>query len=311
MPQSSPIRYHLAMVLHTLLIGPSYTLVHWGAAEFQPTALLFFRMLFTAAIFAVLFWARGGFRGAIPTRRQWRNLLLLAFVGAALNQLLFVMGMKYSTATNGALLYATTPLIVLLGASQLTKTEALTAGKLTGVLLALAGVVLVFTALGRELRFDTILGNLILLGAVTCWAGYVLYGKTVLAPFEPLQAAAIIMVLAFLLYAPFGATQLPAVEYGALSWKAWAGLGSLVLINSTANYLLVTYSLGGLQSSQVAIYMNLQPITAALFSVVIMGEEELSLLFVAGGLVTIAGLYLLNRARLRMARQLAAEQTEV
>lgn len=308
MPSSFPLRYHLAMVLHTLLIGPSYTLVHWGAAEFQPTALLFFRMLFTAAIFAGLFLARGGFRGSYPTRLQWRNLLLLALFGAALNQLLFVTGMKYSTATNGALIYATTPLIVLLGASQLTKTEALTPGKLLGVLLALGGVLLVFIALGRELRFDAILGNVILVGAVTCWAGYVLYGKSVLAPFDPLQATAIVMVMAFLLYAPFGATQLASVEYATLSWKAWAGLGSLVLINSTANYLLVTYSLGGLQSSQVAIYMNLQPVTAAAFSVLILGEEQLTLLFVIGGLTTIAGLYLLNRARLRMARQLAAEK---
>jgi drug/metabolite transporter (DMT)-like permease len=297
--QNGDLRYHLAIGLQTLLIGPAYTFAHWASAAFNPFVLLLIRSGGVAVILSVIFLLHGGFRGRPPSRREWLALAGLAGLGLLFNQFFFLLGMKYTTPASGSLIYSLTPLLVLLLGAWAFRVERLTPHKLAGVLIALLGVLLVFYSQGKSLAWSKLQGNLLLLLAVTAMAGYMIVGRRVLARFTALQGTTLVMTLMALMYAPIGLSQLPQMNFSQVSLQGWTGVASLILINSIASYLLINYALMGLASSRVAIYMNAQPLTAALFSELVMHEEQLSPLFALGGLITLGGIYWLNRARLR------------
>ena len=70
------------------------------------------------------------------------------------------------------------------------------------------------------------------------------------------------------------------------------GVGMLLLGGSAA-FLLWTWALSRLTPTQVAVYVNLNPIVAALLAIVLLGERR-SLPFVVGFLAVVAGVLLVN-----------------
>jgi len=307
---SSTARFHAAIILQTVIIGPAYTFVTWASTAFPPLALPLLRSSSVALIMLTVFFLRGGFRGKRPTRKTWLKLLGLAAVGVTLNQFCFVLGLRYTTPANGALIYSLTPLFVLFLAVFAFKSERLTRGKLLGASLAILGVLIVFYSLGRRMELNHLLGDGILVVAVTAWSIFIVRSKDVLDGFDAFTGITLVMTLGALLYLPIGIWGLPAVDWAGMGPKPWIGLMCLISINSIAGFVLVNYALRGLQSSQVAVYMNLQPIGAAVFSAWVMQEEELTNLFVLGGLVALAGVYWLNQQR-ALAAKAAAKAEEV
>lgn len=290
------------MTLQLVLIVPAYSLAHYAARSIAPQALMLARLAGAALLLAPVFFALGGFHRFRLTRRQWLSVTFLSLLGIVLNQYLFVVGLKYTTPANSALIYALTPLVVLLSAVFLLRQERITAGKLGGILLALTGVVLLFLGKESTVALDRDYGNWLTLGAMCCWALYLVLSKRVVQGINPLQLTAAIMVIGFLVYLPFGVQPTLAFDWGTVPRLAWVGLGSLILVNSVASYLLINYAFGALKASQVATYINLHPLGAAVFSYFALGER-FTPAFVVGALCTVVGIFWLNRAQAAIDRQ--------
>jgi len=67
----------------------------------------------------------------------------------------------------------------------------------------------------------------------------------------------------------------------------------LGVLGGSAAFLLWTWALSRLTPTQVAVYVNLNPIVAALLAILLLGERR-SLLFVAGFLAVVTGVLLVN-----------------
>jgi len=308
MKLSPATRGHLAMIAQTLMIGPGYTFANRVSGAFEPMVLMQMRTLCTALIFAVVFFARGGFRGNPPRgRRDWIELLILTSIGVVINQYLFLAGIKYTTPGNSSLIYALSPMLVLLIAVFIQRTERLSPLKLAGVALALTGVVFIFLQRGASLEADRTLGNAITLAAVVCWALYLVYSRKWMQRFDPLQLTALLMMMGAVLYLPFGLPQVLKVDWSQYDGRIWFSFGYLIVVNSVLGYLLVGIGLSGLRSSQVAVYINMQPIAAIGFSVLAQGEA-LTPAFLGGAVCTMSGIFVLNRAQAAIERKRLAEQ---
>lgn len=281
------------MIGQTLIAALGYTFAKSAALEIAPPVLTLLRMTASALFFAVLFWMRGGFNGSLPASREWIRLAVLAALGVSLNQYLFLFGLKFTTPANTALLYAMTPAVVFIIAAAILRSEKVTAQKLTGISLALLGVGVVFFARGYTFEPELMYGNLIISGAVTSWALYIALGKKILARYDAVQSAALMMMLGAAIYFPFGIFYLPAFEWHTVSAQAWIGLAYITFLSSAAAYLLLNYAMSKLESSQVSIFMNAQPIVATVFSVLVYGEVVTGN-FIFGGLVAVAGIFIMN-----------------
>ena len=93
-----------------------------------------------------------------------------------MNQFLYLYGIKFTLASNGALLYATTPALILI-LSYFMLSEALTRKKILGVFIAFIGVAIVMFERGIDFKSDYFYGNVMIFLAVIAWALFAIQGK--------------------------------------------------------------------------------------------------------------------------------------
>lgn len=279
----------------TVLAGLSFAFARDASVEFEPFVLLLLRTIGSAFFFGILFYARGGFKKSLkPVGAEWLKIGLLAFIGISLNQFLFLLGLKYTTPANSAVLYTLTPLVVLFISVYFFKTEQFNKHKISGALIAIVGALMVLFAQGHSFESDLMLGNFITLGAVLSWAMYLSFGKRVLPKYDSLQITAAMMMLAALIYFPVGIWFLPDFDWHEISMQAWIGFIYITFFSSALAYLLLTVALNKIESSQASVFINAQPFVAVLFSVLAYGEV-LTFSLIIGGILTLLGIILMQR----------------
>jgi drug/metabolite transporter (DMT)-like permease len=96
---------------------------------------------------------------------------------------------------------------------------------------------------------------------------------------------------------------MPFTEIPAESWLA---LGYLVLFGSIIAFVCYLYALQHLPTEQASIYAYINPVVAVILGALIFGEK-LTITLTLGGLVTLLGVYLVNKAF----KKTAAEQRVV
>jgi drug/metabolite transporter (DMT)-like permease len=243
-------------------------------------------------VFAGLLWVR---RVRIP-RRDLLGLAALGFVAVPLNQGFFLAGLALSTPAHAALLYALTPIFVfLLARARLG--ERATPLKITGIAVAFAGVLVVLLArgaLGIEGAGETLVGDLLILGAVIAWAVYAVGGKIYAERYGAVTSTGVTLVAGTLLYLPLGLWASDAARFRALSGTGWASVAYLVVLTSVVSYVIYYWALARVEASRVAIWSNLQPVLTALLAWAVYGER-ITATFVAGGAMVIAGVLLTER----------------
>lgn len=234
-------------------------------------------------------------------RRDWPALLLLGFLVIPVNQGCFLFGLKRSTASNAALLYALTPLVVLLFARRLLGEEGLVS-KLAGVVVAFTGVVVILLERGLRHEMEFLSGNLLILVAVFAWAGYTVLSKRLVARYDPMTVTgwAIIVGTAFSLPALLIPGAIPPLSTVPL--PVWGAIAYLAVGTSVIAYPLWSYALRHLDASKVAITSNTQPILTAAFSWVFF-RERFTPGFLVGAALILAGVTWVETRRPGVARE--------
>jgi drug/metabolite transporter (DMT)-like permease len=100
------------------------------------------------------------------------------------------------------------------------------------------------------------------------------------------SATGTILLLAFIL-----ATGQALVGYSLNAYMALLGLG---LISQLVGWLAINYALGHMPASVVSVTLLAQPILTALFAVPLL-HESLETHQIAGGLIALGGIFLVNR----------------
>lgn len=166
-------RLAIALLLVTpVLFAANMLTARWAAGSIPAVAMAFWRWTLTFLLL-LPFTARALWRGRDELRRDWPTVLLLGALGMGLCGAPVYLGAQTTTATNIGLLYATSPVfIVILG--WLGWSERVVPLQIAGIVLCLAGG-LVVLARGE---FETLLGLRFVVGdlwiavAVVAWALY-------------------------------------------------------------------------------------------------------------------------------------------
>jgi drug/metabolite transporter (DMT)-like permease len=257
-----------------------------------PTAVMW-RYLLSALVFVAILAVRPG--PMLPPRHALRTVLFLGFLVGPLNQGLFFWGIARSTAAHGALLYALTPLGVYLYALARGR-ERGTLRASAGILLALAGALVLLLAHGTAALSGALLGDVLILGAVAAWVIFTADGKPFIGEHGAVRATAWAMIAGTLWMLPLA----PFVLHPALVWESGAAVKGcilyLALLSSVAAYLLWYWALGRTEASKVAIFSNLQPVATALAAWAVLGER-------IGWEVAVGGVLVLVGVRLTQARR--------
>jgi len=280
--------------LAAILFGASVVAVRIAVRDIPPLTLALLRF---AQGSIVLFVGLILFRRDLlrVDRRDVPYLALLGVVFFAVFPFTFNAGMRYVDASHGALLLATMPLWTLMLA-RLAARERLSTRQVVGVLTSMAGVAIVMADRGAAGASSTsVLGNTLLIATAICGATYNVLAKRMLGRYAGLTVTLYAMVIGtlFLLPAPL-VERVPRFE--TLSAETVTMVVFLGVFGGAISFSLWTSALRRLSPTQVAVYINLNPISATLLAAVML-HEHLSATFLLGFIAVAAGVMIVNWTR--------------
>lgn len=285
------LNVYLILAIQQLISGATHIVAKAVVTEVDAAVLTFLRtVIASAGLLAITSMRSGRFK---IDRGDWGQFALLGFLGVALNQFLYLYGLRFTTAANGALLYASTPAFVLLLSHVLLK-ERITPKKTTGITIAFVGITIVIFERGIDLSSTYALGNLIILIAVVAWTFAMVLGKRMIIKHGALQTTTAMMTIGAILFSPFGILSTISYPVFHLSPFHWAGILYLAIGTSIVGYVLWYHALGRIEASKVAVFANAQPVVAAILSLIFL-DYSLTIGFVTGSIITIGGIVVTQR----------------
>ena len=213
-----------------VLTGANVVLAKAISAELPVYVVLVFRFLLATVALAVLARHEPGPRLKHMTARQGRDLAAMAVVGMVGFTALLFEGLKRTSAADAGIITATLPAVAaLLGI--LVMGERVRLPQIGAVALAVAGLLVVETT-GAQRGSATVVGNLLVVAAVLCEASFVILGKRLAPPYQPLRLALGANVVALIFAAPLASLAAPfdlaAVSVGMWLMATWYALSASV-----------------------------------------------------------------------------------
>ncbi|HEY8256463.1 MAG TPA: DMT family transporter [Gemmatimonadales bacterium] len=280
------------MLLVCLIWGLNFSVTKAAFAEFPPLAFTAIRFAIASALlWPVVRYVEGD--GSLP-RGSLTRLIVLGIVGNTLYQIGFISGLARTSASNSALILASMPSLVALLAAGL-GLEPARPRVIGGVLVATTGVVLVIAARGAGFGEGELVGDVVTLAAVFCWAGYTLGLRTLPPGITPLRVTMITTIV--------GTPGLLLAAVPELIHMRWdkvgvLGLGALAyatLLSLVLAYLIWNRSVQLVGPSRTVIYMCITPLVGVTGAALMLGERLRPLQGVGATLI-LAGVLLVRRA---------------
>jgi len=288
---------YLLLFIQQLLASSTHLVADDITEMLHPIHVVLVRGLFTSSAFALWFAIR---------RRTWRpvqrqDLMLIVMLGLlniSINQVLFVWGVKFTTAPNASLAYALTPVFVVFLASIVYR-QKVSIKKWIGIVTAIAGAVVVLNERGLQVLPEQSLGNVMVLCASISWAAYTFYSKQLIERYGAVQAIALTFFGGMLLYVPLWIVAPVHAPFDVLTGRdsasVWLKLFYLGVVTSAIGYGLWYVALSRLQSSNVAVFNNLQPVLTSILALMLFNLEP-SISYIVGGVLALAGVVITQRS---------------
>ncbi|QAA30561.1 DMT family transporter [Clostridium manihotivorum] len=223
-----------------------------------------------------------------------KNALLLIISGAAIgfNWILLFQAYKYTTVSIATISYYFAPMFVIIAAPFVLK-EKLTSTKVLCLIGALIGIIMINLGDGSGVASQNIKGILFGLSGAVLYAAVVLINKFIkdLSGFETTLiqlAVSAITLLPFIIYR------------GEISKVKELGTSGLVyvlmvgIIHTGIAYMLYFTAMKSLESHSIAILSYIDPISAVIFSTLLLGES-ITAVQIIGGIIVLLSTFLVER----------------
>ncbi|HXG54896.1 MAG TPA: DMT family transporter [Vicinamibacterales bacterium] len=279
------------LLLMVLIWGANYSIVKRAFLEIDPQAFNAVRMVIGSSIFlAVILVIRrmhatgrhGGAPGAahaasiwstpaVITSRDWLGLLALGIVGHAGYQYLFVGGLALTTVANSSLILAATPVVIAM-INAILGQERIGPLHWAGAALSLTGIYIV-VGRGTALGGASFRGDIMMFGAVCCWAVYTLGARQLMDRHSPVGVTGLSLTIGTLIYVPLVWPHLRATDWMSVSRATWFALLYSSIFALCVAYTIWYVAVRTIGSARTSVYSNLIPIVAMLTAVLFLGER--------------------------------------
>jgi drug/metabolite transporter (DMT)-like permease len=300
----APPRLHLALLVVQLLFSGLHVVGKDVLAEVEPLALACLRAGFAApALVAFALWRRCPW----PAWRDLPVLALLGLLGVAANQVLFIQGLAYTTATNAAILMPSIPVFAA-GLGALFGIERIGPRRLAGIGLAIAGALAVLDPTAFSLGDRQTIGNLLVLVNCLAFAAFLVLHRPVMRrlPWPTVIAGSFVFGALFVF--AVGTPALLATDFAALSPGTLTGIAYILVFPTLIGYALNTWAVRRSSPTLVAAYTTIQPLASAALAAAFLGET-FGWMEGVGFVLIAAGLWVVSRRQVVRMRE-AVERNE-
>jgi len=235
-------------------------------------------------------------RMPLPKGKEWIPIVVLSFLNFMISNGLSTLALQYKISAGlGAIIGAIFPLWIVIIGLFMSK-EKMPVLAIVGLLLGFGGVCVIFydhlnEFLDPQFRWGILLSVI----ATWTWAISTLYTKRQAVKFNPYFGLGLQMVISGIVLYSFSAASGKAIALTAIPWQSWAAIAYLVIFGSLIAFVCYLYALQNLPTEQASIYAYINPIVAVVLGSILF-DEKLTVYLAIGGLITLLGVYLVNRA---------------
>lgn len=272
----------------------------WGSAfiagkiavqSFEPATVAFLRFFGAALLLFPLMWFKEKNKPK-PTKRDWFLFAVLGLTGIALYNIFFFLASKHAPVIKSSLFIASNPVLIIILSALFLK-ETISKNQVIGLILALLGVAFIITngGLGMflSMAFEPI--DLILLGAVICWALYSVVGRVVLRKFSPIVSTTYAVGFGTLFLLPFSVVETSISDLTSSTFVVWLAIGHMSIFVTVVSFVMYYYGIQQIGAAKASVFINFMPISAVIMASVFLGEA-LTLPHLIGALFVLSGVTL-------------------
>ncbi|MWC29353.1 DMT family transporter [Paenibacillus sp. MMS18-CY102] len=208
------------------------------------------------------------------SRRDFLIVFTQSFVGVFLFSICLLYGVKHTSAVESGIITSTTPAAIGI-ISLLFFKERFNRYQITGIALALAGalVINVYGVLSGSQWGGSLLGNLLIFGAVIGEAIFMTFSKLLSANISPLASAALTSSISSVLFLPVAIYQAAHMELANLSAGTWGLLLYTGVVITVLAILLLNRAMSQIATGSSAVFSALMPVSAVVLSYAVLGES--------------------------------------
>jgi len=248
----------------SLIWGASFMFIKVADRQFDPAALVFFRLLLGCAVLLPAAFLVLGREAAVAARAAWKRLVVLGVVNTAIPFLLISWAETRIDSGLAAILQAAAPIFTAVLATRFGD-DRVRGYRLAGVLVGLAGVALLVGSPGP----GGLLAALAMVLAALAYACGATFGSHMLAGTPPLVVGAVSTSAAMIAVSPLGLARLPDALPG---WKELASIAVLGIAGTGVAYILLFALLRSAGPSRTMLITYLIPAIAVLYGALLLGE---------------------------------------
>ena len=232
----------------------------------------------------------------LPTRKQlgWLTFMgILMFVSA---NGIATMALKYISSGLGALIAALYPLCVVLIETIFFKNKNITPLTFIGIILGIGGIAVVFY--DNSFHNHTggyLLGVILSLIAMITWSVATIFIARKKADINPYYATGWQMLISSVILFCMVIISGDHIPLATIPAQTWGALAYLILAGSIFTFVAFIYSMKHLEPAIASLYAYINPIVAILVGSLVV-NEKLTFNILIGSVITLTGVYLVNRS---------------
>lgn len=276
-----------------LVWGASFIATKIALRDVQPVTIVWLRFGMGVAILGGVVSARRQM-ARVPAR-ELADFALLGFLGVAFHQWLQSNGLVTAQASTTAWIVATTPIFMAL-LSWLLLHERLGWGRLIGIGLATAGVLLVVTRGDLSALASGHVGapgDLLVLISAPNWAIFSVLSRRGLRSHPAARMMFYVMAIGWLIVSLSFFTGPGLNDVNRLTPGGWLGVAFLGIFCSGVAYIFWYDALQNAPASQVGAFLYLEPLVTVVVAAMALAEP-IGLATVLGGAAILFGVWLVN-----------------
>ena len=281
----------LAATIATTIYGINHTVAKMVMPIYIGSLGLVFLRVLGATI---IFWTISLFFKTKPIEKKDRlTILKCGLFGMSINIAAFIAGLDYSTPVNSSILIIISPIFVVILSFFIFKNK-INFIKILGIILGFIGaMILILTAdsnssIGRNIP----LGNFLFIVNSISYAYYLIIVKPMAEKYDLITLFKWLFLIGLIFNFPLGINQFLDVDWASLPlWEAILPMVFVVVGTTCMTYFLNGYALSKITSTEVAVFMYLQPIIGILFAIFTKSDTITLIMFVAS-LLIFTGVYL-------------------
>lgn len=255
-----------------------------------PSGFILCRVLSALVLFKVY---HSLFIGQMIEAKDKKPLFWCAFFGVASNQLLFFLGLNYTSPIHASLIMTTTPISVVV-VDTLLKKSYISFRKIVGILIAFVGALIIIQS-GKKISFDNrqILGDILVFGNAISYSIYLVKIKPFILKYHPISINRITFLYGSLLVLPFGFQEVAYAKWSEFTPVIWWAFFYVLIFTTFFAYYFNSWAMLFVSPTLVGVYIYLQPLLTSIIAL-IFGTDKLTLTIVLSGICIFLGVFLVS-----------------